>query len=692
MDEEGKRGEEAAEAQGGRGEGRRGVWEDEKGREKEEGMEDRRRDGGEPAGTSEGGVWRRCRWKSCTCKLPAPAARWADSGWRGDTSLARKGWWSMLTRMGFISSIVARAMSGGAEVKLVPWANITAGRKRFRGRPAGAELEAELDRWKERGWAEPWTEPPWPRAAMPIFGIKKASGETRVIQDARQVNALSQTVPKIKLPTISQVSEMWWPGTATAVIDAASAFYSVPLRAKAQRWMAMYVGGAAPLWRMKRLSMGWKNSPGLFARGLLAAAHWALLHLPRGTRAAIYMDDLHLFFPPTTGPDQQRDMAQAVADTLAAAGWTEKAEKRQTGHDISYLGLMWTLSEDGEAATATVPEHKLASVAELVDKLCSKPLVPLKAMASLLGKLRAWRDVYQDVLLDTRGIQVFLTEGLRRFGWTGFCKPHAWLREAARVVIERAGQCSLALGHKPVIWEGMTDASGTWGLGGVAWSTRGQGRTVWAQRQWLPHELGFNIAIKELLGLLQTLEAVSKTAGRAQAPARLRMWVDNRVVVGWVRRRRAGPTTAVPLLRKLHKLLRDMGWTLDVGWVASKENVIADGLSRGWTRETAKTALKGLQKLVRGRGHKSTPPEPGTRLQAICGSRFKAGDDWVEAFTGSEGPVWPWTTWWGTQLGWGVRANGLDLLDPSHPVWSRVNPRATTLWLNLPPPCYRRRC
>ena len=126
------------------------------------------------------------------------------------------------------------------------------------------------------------------------------------------------------------------------------------------------------------------------------------------------------------------------------------------------------------------------------------------------------------------------------------------------------------------IWRPPTDRTLHTDASRLAWGGVLDG-TVPAQGMWRGRDRGRHINYLELMAVYLSLQ---QWEGELQG-ASLLLWEDNQTVVQVLVNRTTRSPELMHLLRKVWRLLDSAGIDLTVRWIASKDNVMADALSRG---------------------------------------------------------------------------------------------------------------
>lgn len=179
---------------------------------------------------------------------------------------------------------------------------------------------------------------PW---NTPIFPIKKKSGQWRLLQDLRAVNAQMQIMGPVQrgLPLLSALPQDWF----VAVIDIKDCFFSIPLHPQDIQRFAFTVPsinqeGPDQRWEWVSLPQGMANSPTLCQLYVDTAIQPIRQKFPQ-CKCLHYMDDILIT------SSKKNVLGQMLTDLLMAlqrANLIVASDKVQLSSVIQYLGCQVT--------------------------------------------------------------------------------------------------------------------------------------------------------------------------------------------------------------------------------------------------------------------------------------------------------------------------------------------------------------
>eukprot|EP01036_Dinobryon_divergens_P043484 gene43484-57891_t len=142
-------------------------------------------------------------------------------------------------------------------------------------------LQATLDKWLEEGVVTP-SESPW---AAPAFFVPKPDGSLRLVIDYRYLN--SQTIPdRFPLPLPEDLLGRLHGAEIFSSFDAHSGFTQQAMHPNSRHLTAFIT--PMGLFQFTRLSMGLRNGPASFSRGMSFMSH----DLPG---MLVYLDDVNVY-------------------------------------------------------------------------------------------------------------------------------------------------------------------------------------------------------------------------------------------------------------------------------------------------------------------------------------------------------------------------------------------------------------
>jgi len=426
-------------------------------------------------------------------------------------------------------------------------------------------------------------------------------------------------------------------------VDIKAAFRTVGVRQQDQEFLAFAWpddrGGKLRYYADNRLPFGWTGSPEIFCRISQAVR---LMMAARGyTLTVVYVDDFLIIAHTQAECKLALDVLLQLLEDL---GFTVSPTKTvQPCQSILFLGLLLESNLEGTGKMQiTVPEDKLLKAEQAVQDLLSdisrvalrrsaavprpvNSVISLKTLQSVLGYLNHIATAIYAARAYMRGMIDACKSAKAENRWTIEVNPMMiadlkWWYTFARAFNGRAQILS-----EPVMCPGYlaTDASTSWGMGGFlgsATATAGQTarcpisgrlRGRYFSVNW--DETYYNM--KEALPLQVRKYFVEKLLPRADMPRRfwidyreqfatfyaMLLWVedlqgrhvafqqDNQVAMTTLNSLCATNWQMQRLIQAMAAFMADHNMRAQSHWIPSKQNLLADPLSRGdmptfWTK------------------------------------------------------------------------------------------------------------
>ena len=200
----------------------------------------------------------------------------------------------------------------------------------------------------------------------------------------------------------------------TADID--SAFYQIPVAAESVGLFALVIPGTSYMWIPYALTFGWKGSPGFFAV-FVKAVRWyqrnggsVIRNVWKHFHCFVWVDDIAIIEPNvgTRLVEAEQRLRNAVKVVFGNVGW--KKEKFQTWTtEWESLGLLWNT----KTCTVEMTRSKLLGAAEILEEILDLDTIPLKAVQSILGKLRHLSSCVPVAKAFVQRLQFVVNEAVR---------------------------------------------------------------------------------------------------------------------------------------------------------------------------------------------------------------------------------------------------------------------------------------
>jgi hypothetical protein len=425
----------------------------------------------------------------------------------------------------------------------------------------------------------------------------------RCVVDLRPTNAFCRP-QSCKYETLKVLQRLARRGDWMISFDMQDGYHCVAVAEEHRRYMTFALPpapgsppGAPPRYiRCAALPFGWVSSPLIFTkvmrvmvrmlrapqavtparlRRATAAGRAAVLRLGRrgdpwvrGMRVLPYVDDFLCLAATRAEALRCRDRVVYVLRRLGLTRHPEKGFWDPTQR-LEHLGL----EVDTAQGLFLVPPAKLSGLMQQSGAILAiaardRRLVHVRTLASFVGYAQSVELACPAARFYLRALHDAMAT---RVGWEGrvrltrqAMRDLRWWRHIGSADVSRA------------IWRPPTDRTLHTDASRLAWGGVLDG-TVPAQGMWRGRDRGRHINYLELMAVYLSLQ---RFEGELQG-ASLLLWEDNQTVVHVLTNRTTRSPELMHLLRKVWRLLDGAGIQLAVRWIASKDNVLADALSRG---------------------------------------------------------------------------------------------------------------
>ena len=237
-----------------------------------------------------------------------------------------------------------------------------------------------------------------PRHIAGLFLRPKPEGKFRLIIDLSPLNHFIQN-ERFKQDNLNSALNMVEKGDYMCKVDLKNAYYSVPVHAQSQPYLAFKWKGKT--YMFKRLCFGLKSAPRIFTKIMKPVLEFMR---KQGARIVGYIDDFWICHP---NKEKCKELTMMLVKLLHDLGFTVNVEKSilDPVRKLVFLGMIICT----ETMSVSLPEGKKAKILAQVRRLLrSKQVSPLE-MASLIGKLEALRPAFNMAPLYYRVLQHWAT-------------------------------------------------------------------------------------------------------------------------------------------------------------------------------------------------------------------------------------------------------------------------------------------
>lgn len=425
-----------------------------------------------------------------------------------------------------------------------------------------------------------------PHAYSTVFGITKASGKTRFIFNARRLNDLVASVP-MRLTAAADLRAMLRENEWALVADLSQAFHSTMVDPASRDLLRFRWRGAD--YRYRALPMGTRFSPGTHCR--ITDALVAFLQAKLGVRIHVYVDDLALI---SASRERLVTAGRLLAPLLQAFGFFVNADKsaEPPAQRFRFIGFDW----DTTTLSISVPGEKRRALRRDLSTTATRAKSTPREVARLLGQIEAMRPAWPEVR-------------------TMIVETHTWRRTMAKAgtawdsvvglplpVVAEFQHLAKALGQPRVTTAPLRQQAATkvlvtdsslWAWG--AWvATLPPGTRASEITSMLPelvpenqtHQFWSADERREANSIssleARTVEMALRSFRRDIPPGtRLHLVSDSRVTLAYLKRHQGRVRQLHAQTSRTFQTLRGLRIKLvSTSWVPSKENTLADDLSR----------------------------------------------------------------------------------------------------------------
>jgi hypothetical protein len=336
------------------------------------------------------------------------------------------------------------------------------------------------------------------------------------------------------------------------------------------------------------LPFGLRTAPRIFNL-FSEAIHW-VLETKYGWSVTHYLDDFFAVFPPNT---DSTALSQQFDDTLNIFGFSKAPEKDESGCIVTHLGFQF----DSTKMEVRLPPNKQRRALQAVDTLLLKKSVTQSTLEEILGFLSHCcqviplgrpflRQLFSLLRRKARYRRTRLTSTAKRdLRW--------W-----KIFLASWSSISLIQLSRPV-FHVSTDASGLKGIGGVY-----DGR-IFSARVPSRHRRK-HINWKEMFAILHAFILWHKEWAHGSVD----IASDSTAVVGGLLKKSIrGP--AIRPLRTILLIAAVFNIEINVHWIPTEENIIADAASRHDFKKLADLGFKDQVLALRNR------PSPAVKIATL---------------------------------------------------------------------------
>ena len=444
-----------------------------------------------------------------------------------------------------------------------------------------------------------------------ILVKKKGTNKWRPCLSARELNEFI-TYHKFKMEGLPTVKKLVKKGDWLTKVDLSDAYFHVPIHPEHQKYLQFRWRGK--VYRFTALPFGVASAPRIFTKVLRPIIQECRR---RGVRVVVYLDDLLII---SHTRKQAAANTKIVTNLLKKFGFKLNDKKSDTvpKQRQEFLGTII----DTNAMQLQMPEKKLKKfikeARQIVQKVKKGIQITTRKLAGIIGKLNSMAQAIKNTRTHLNGLQHDLRRALRagkrsRKLWSQLItlSHHAvqdlvwWTTEA----VHWNGITLLPLKFHKTIY---TDASFL-GYGGVVVDNNNHRRKRHTIRGfWSRHEDDKSINVLEMMAVHRTLKAVVKHL--QWDSLNIELFVDNITTMVYINKGSGRYPHLAKISIMIHQLLEANNLNVVCRYVNTKDNVLADQLSR-WKQDRSDYRLNpGIFQHVDNRWGPHTIDWTATRL------------------------------------------------------------------------------
>ena len=392
-----------------------------------------------------------------------------------------------------------------------------------------------------------------------IFLRDKKDGTFRMILNLSNLNEMID-YHKFKMDTLVSALNLITPNCYMASIDYKDAYYSVPVRPDQRKWLRFTFKGI--LYEFTCLPNGLTSGPRLFTK--LTKPVFAKLR-EKGHLNSPYIDDSILV------GETWEECAVNVMDTVEVSmdsGWVVHPGKSIfiPTQMLEFLGF-WI---DSVNMIVILTERKALTIREMCIAMLSYKKPTIRTVAQLVGKLVAsfpavmYGKLFYRILDNEKSLA--LKENFGNFDAKMRISDLA--KQDLKWWIDNILFTNCPIVHAKPSVTVFSDAS-LLGWGGVL-------NGVTTGGNWSLSEQSIHINVLELIAAQYVLASLCDKLSNCH----IRMMIDNKTAVSYINGMGGRKSLCNTIARKIWLWCKDRNIWLSVAYIASKDNVIADKMSR----------------------------------------------------------------------------------------------------------------
>ena len=228
----------------------------------------------------------------------------------------------------------------------------------------------------------------------PIFIVPKKDGGYRPVINLKNLNQNIQYL-HFKMEGLFLLKDILQPGDLMCKLDLKDAYFSVPLHAKSQQFLCFQ--WKQRIYQFLCLCFGLGPAPRIFTK-LMKVPIAVMRRL--NVRLIIFLDDILILGASLEELEQARDTLMYLLQYLGFLINVKKSELNPTSQ-IQFLGV----EINSINMTLSLPKEKVTKIRSQCQELLQKPVLKLRELASLIGRLSSSAIAILPAPLQYRSLQ-----------------------------------------------------------------------------------------------------------------------------------------------------------------------------------------------------------------------------------------------------------------------------------------------
>ena len=313
--------------------------------------------------------------------------------------------------------------------------------------------------------------------------------------------------------------------------------------------------------------MGSSSSPYIFSRMLRPVIEYIREKLK--VRIILYIDDFLVIAK--SKEEAEQHMSQVLC-LLSDLGWHINWKKSDLIPKKKQMFLGFLVDTEGQDVYLRIPYQKKRSIKRDIMKLIRTPLVPIRLLARIAGTCQSLSRGFAATPIYIRNLLQLISKMMESRDWDDkkILLPSKVKEDLLRWLEILQNWKGESLVKKPIDNILETDSSD------LAWGAHIVDKEKKAQGRWNLEWINRHINEKELQAVLKAI----RTFKEELRGKNLLIKIDNKVAMTYLNRMTGRIRSLAKIARRIFELVDELGMKIQAVYIPSKENKIADRLSR----------------------------------------------------------------------------------------------------------------